>query len=131
MINFYEITFIVRQDAAPNLVENIASNISKIVKDSGGDITKTEFCGLRQFAYPIKKSRKGHYVLLNVMCSGAIVHEIGRQLRINEDVVRHLSVRVQALYNTPSALMQSRHYREHFAGDLPVEEPVTVVPQEQ
>ncbi|MDR1208072.1 MAG: 30S ribosomal protein S6, partial [Holosporales bacterium] len=62
MHNFYEITFIVRQDAAPNLVENIASGISKIVKDSGGDITKTEFCGLRQFAYPIKKSRKGHYV---------------------------------------------------------------------
>jgi small subunit ribosomal protein S6 len=128
MSNFYEVTFVVRQDAAPNLVENIASGISKVVKDSGGDITKTEFCGLRQFAYPIKKSKKGHYVLLNVMCDGAVIHEVGRQLRINEDVVRHLSVRVPALCNTPSALMQSRHYREHFSGDVPVvEEPIETV----
>lgn len=112
MKNCYEIIFIIRQDATSTLVESVASSITKIIRDSGGDVTKTEFCGLRSFAYPIKKSRKGHYVLLNAECEGKIIFEVERQLRINEDVLRHLSVRVETLDNTPSALMQNRHYRE-------------------
>lgn len=112
MKNCYEVVFIIRQDATSTLVESVASSITKIIRDSGGDVTKTEFCGLRSFAYPIKKSRKGHYVLLNVECEGKVMFEVERQLRINEDVVRHLSVRVETLDNTPSALMQNRHYRE-------------------
>ncbi|MDR1907350.1 MAG: 30S ribosomal protein S6 [Holosporales bacterium] len=127
MNKFYEIVIIVRQDATSNLVEAIAASVSKIVKDSGGDITKTEFCGLRSFAYPIKKSKKGHYVLLNAVCDGSIIHEIDRQLRINEDVVRHLSVRVEALDSNPSALMQSRHYRESFSEDDVAVEPLPAV----
>lgn len=123
MKNFYEVTFIVRQDASSTLVESIASGITQVIKDSGGDVTKTEFCGLRPFAYPIKKSRRGHYVLLNVECEGATIFEVERQLRINEDVVRHLSVRVKKLDNNPSALMQNRHYRENLAEEeIPVEE---------
>lgn len=117
MKNFYEVIFIVRQDATSNLVESIATDVTKIVKESRGDVTKTEFCGLRQFAYPIKKSRKGHYVLLNVECDGTTIFEIERQLRINEDVLRHLSVRVKKLDNNPSALMQNRHYRENVMAD--------------
>jgi small subunit ribosomal protein S6 len=117
MKNFYEIVFIVRQDAAPSLVESIASEISKVIKDSGGDITKTEFCGLRQFAYLVNKSKKGHYVLLNAVCEGNTIDEVARQLRINEDVVRHITVRVGELDNNPSALMQTRHYREGFSGE--------------
>jgi small subunit ribosomal protein S6 len=112
MKNFYEIVFIVRQDASASLVESIATDVTKIVKGSGGDVTKTEFCGLRQFAYPIKKNKKGHYVLLNVMCDGAVAFEIERKFKINEDVVRHLLLRVKTLNNNPSALMQNRHYRE-------------------
>lgn len=119
MKNFYEIIFIIRQDATSVLVESITSNISKIIKDSGGDISKTEFCGLRQFAYTIKKSKKGHYVLLNVWCDGQIIEEVERQLRINEDVVRFLSVRVAKLDNNPSALMQ-KHYRENVIDSVPL-----------
>lgn len=115
MKNCYEIIFIIRQDATPNLVESIASNITNIIKTSGGDVTKTEFCGLRLFAYPIKKSKKGHYVLLNALCEGSIIAEVERQLRINEDVLRHLTVRVEKLDNNPSALMQNRHYREDLS----------------
>lgn len=125
MKNFYEVIFIVRQDASSTLVESIASGITKVIKDSGGDVTKTEFCGLRPFAYPIKKSRRGHYILLNVECDGATIFEVERQLRINEDVVRHLTVRVKKLDNNPSALMQNRHYRENVAEEeLPVEEEI-------
>lgn len=123
MKNFYEVIFIVRQDASSTLVESIASGITQVIKSSGGDVTKTEFCGLRPFAYPIKKSRRGHYVLLNVECDGMTIFEVERQLRINEDVVRHLSVRVKKLDNNPSALMQNRHYRENLVEEeLPVEE---------
>lgn len=117
MKNCYEIIFIIRQDATPVLVESIASQITGVIKDSGGDVTKTEFCGLRAFAYPIKKSKKGHYVLLNAQCEGEVIAEVERQLRINEDVLRHLSVRVEKLDNNPSALMQNRHYREDVASE--------------
>ncbi len=112
MRNCYEVIFIIRQDATSTLVESVAAAVTKVIRDSGGDVTKTEFCGLRQFAYPIKKSRKGHYVLLNVECEGQVMAEVERQLRINEDVLRHLAVRVETLDNSPSALMQNRHYRE-------------------
>lgn len=112
MKRFYEVVFIIRQEATSGLVETIAKEVTQIVKDSGGDVTKTEFCGLRSFAYPIKKGKKGHYVLLNVACDGQIISEIERRLRINENVLRYLTVKVDALDNNPSALMQNRHYRE-------------------
>jgi small subunit ribosomal protein S6 len=115
MKRFYEVIFIVRQDAASVLVESITGDITKIIKDSGGDVTKTEFCGVRQFAYPIKKNKKGHYVLLNVLCDGSLIAEIERRLRINENVLRYLSVLVDSLDNNPSALMQNRHYRENVS----------------
>lgn len=117
MKNFYEIVFIVRQDATSGLVESIAAEVTKIIKDSSGDVTKTEFCGLRQFAYPIKKNKKGHYVLLNASCEGNVISEIERRLRINESVLRYLTVKVEKLDNNPSALMQNRHYRENVFDD--------------
>jgi small subunit ribosomal protein S6 len=122
MKRFYEIVFIVRQDASSTLVESIAAQITKIVKDNGGEITKTEFCGLLPFAYPLKKCKKGHYVLLNTICDGSIIFEIERQLRLNEDVLRHLAVRVEKLNNNPSALMQNRHYQEFEDIPLPIVE---------
>lgn len=114
---FYEIVFIVRPDATPSIVESITTEIAKIIKDSSGDITKTEFCGLRQFAYPIKKSKRGHYVLMNSACDGTVIAEVSRKLRINESVLRHLIVNVEALDNNPSALMQVRHYRESVSAN--------------
>ncbi|GHS95262.1 hypothetical protein AGMMS49949_09530 [Alphaproteobacteria bacterium] len=125
MKNSYEVIFIVRQDASSSLVETIAASVTSVIKESGGDVTKTEFCGLRPFAYPIKKSKKGHYVLLNVICEGPVIFEIERQLRINENVLRHLSVRVETLDNNPSALMQNRHYRESVETDFAPQEATT------
>lgn len=123
MRNYYELIFIVRQDATSTLVESVASGLTRLIRESGGDVTKTEFCGLRAFAYPIKKSKKGHYVLLNIECEGSVIAEVERQLRVNEDVLRHLVVRVEALDNSPSALMQNRHYRESVSsrGDFEAE----------
>jgi small subunit ribosomal protein S6 len=111
-MNFYETVFIARQDATPGQVETLAQNYTQIIKDHGGEVTKTEFCGLRNLAYRIKKNRKGHYVLMNIACSSEGVKEIERQMRLNEDVLRYLTVKVEALDNNPSPLMQQRHYRE-------------------
>jgi small subunit ribosomal protein S6 len=128
MKNYYEIVFIVRQDATSNLVEAVAAEITGVIKNSGGDVSKTEFCGLRTFAYPIKKSKKGHYVLLNVVCDGGIIYEVERLLRINESVLRYLTVRVDKLDNTPSALMHNNHYRENAPVEAKTEELEEVQP---
>lgn len=114
MKKFYEVVFIVRQEGTSSLVESIAKELTKVVKESGGDVTKTEFCGVRPFAYPIKKNKKGHYVLINITCEGSVIAEIERRLRINENVLRYLTVNVASLDNNPSALMQNRHYRENL-----------------
>ena len=110
-MRYYETVFIARQDVTSAQVENMTQHFTAIVKNHGGEVTKTEFCGLRSLAYPIKKNKKGHYVLLNIACAFEGIAEMERQMKLNEDVLRFLSVRVEALDNNPSALMQ-RHYRE-------------------
>jgi small subunit ribosomal protein S6 len=92
----------------------MTQHYTSVIKEHGGEVTKTEFCGLRPLAYPIKKNKKGHYVLLNVAVKPEGLAEVERQMKISEDILRYLSVRVDALDNNPSALMQQRHYREDF-----------------
>lgn len=105
-MNFYEAVFIVRQEASSGHVESVAQDVISVVKEFGGDVTKTEFCGLRTLAYPINKCKKGHYVLLNLVANADAIKEIERRFRISEDVIRSLIVRVDKLDNNPSALMK-------------------------
>lgn len=109
---FYETTFIVRPDASPQQVETIAEEVEGMIKEHGGAVTKTEFWGLKSLAYRMKKNRKGHYVFMNVDASGETVHELERNFRISEDVVRYLSIRVDALDPEPTAMMKSRSGRD-------------------
>ncbi len=113
-MNFYEVVFIVKQDASASHVESVAQECVSIIKEHGGEITKTEFCGLRNLAYPIKKNKRGHYVLLNIASEGNGVIELERKLRINEDILRFLIVKVEKLDNNPSALMK-RNFKESVA----------------
>ncbi|MDR2667079.1 MAG: 30S ribosomal protein S6 [Holosporales bacterium] len=110
-MNFYELVFIVKQDASSSHVEAVAQEVASVVKDGGGEVTKTEFCGLRSLAYPVKKNRRGHYVLLNVACEPSEVKELERRFGLNEDIIRFLIVRVENLDNNPSALMR-RNFKE-------------------
>lgn len=126
MKRFYETTFIARQDLTSNQVESLAKQYTSVVKEYGGEVTKTEFCGLRPLAYKIKKNRKGHYVLMNVAVKAEGIHEIERQMKINEDILRYLSVRVEKLDNAPSALMQNRGFKEEAREEV-VREIVTEV----
>jgi len=106
---FYENVFIARQDISSNQVESLAETFANIIAENGGQVTKREMWGLKNLAYRIKKNRKGHYVLFNIDAPAAAVHEMERNMRINEDVLRYLTIRVEELEEGPSAMLQSRH----------------------
>jgi small subunit ribosomal protein S6 len=114
---FYENVFIARQDVSTQQVEALAQQFADIVAANGGSVTKTETWGLRSLTYRIKKNRKGHYVLLNVDAPPAALAELERNQRLNEDVLRYLSVRVEELEAGPSALLQSRSRDERGRGE--------------
>jgi small subunit ribosomal protein S6 len=111
-MRFYECVFIARQDLTNAQVENLAQHYTSVIKERGGQVGKIEFCGLRNLAYRIKKNKKGHYVLMNVTAEPSAVAEIERLMKLNEDVLRYLSVRVEQLEDNPSPLMQQRTFRD-------------------
>ncbi|HSZ74968.1 MAG TPA: 30S ribosomal protein S6 [Rhizomicrobium sp.] len=90
----YEHLLIARQDISAQQVDALATHLKTIVEGEGGKIEKQEYWGLRGLAYRIKKNRKGHYVLLNINAPSNAVSELERQLRINEDVLRYITVKV-------------------------------------
>jgi small subunit ribosomal protein S6 len=115
-MNFYETVFIARQDLTNAQVEAMANTFTQVIKSHKGEVSKTEFCGLRNLAYKIKKNKKGHYVLMNISCEPAGIKEMERQMKLNEDLLRHLTVRVEALDPNPSKLMQRVYSDERFRG---------------
>ncbi|MBV8701709.1 30S ribosomal protein S6 [Bradyrhizobium sp.] len=102
----YEHVFLARQDASPQQVEELTSQMTGIVQQLGGKVTKTENWGVRSLTYRISKNRKAHFVLLNIDAPPAAIAEIERQERISEEVIRYLSVRVEELEEGPSAMMR-------------------------
>lgn len=102
---FYEMVFIARQDLTDTQVKDMTEGFSKVITDAEGKIHKTEFWGLKSFAYRINKARKGHYVLLELDTPAPALHELERQMHLNEDVVRFLTVREDALSEGLSVVM--------------------------
>ena len=102
---FYETVFIARQDLSPAQVEDLTKSFCKIITDGGGKVHKTESWGLKSLSYRIKKNRKGHYVLIETDTPPAALHELERNLRLNEDILRYLTVREDALSKGPSVQM--------------------------
>lgn len=105
---FYENIFIARQDVTAAQVEGLTELFAGIVAAQGGSVTKREYWGLKSLSYRVRKNRKGHYVLMNIDAPAGAVTEMERNMRIHEDVIRHLTVRVDALEEGPSAMLQSR-----------------------
>jgi small subunit ribosomal protein S6 len=101
----YEHVVVTRPDISPQQVDALVEDITKIVTEKNGKVSRTEYWGLRNLAYPIRKSRKAHYSLLNIDAPGDVIHEIERRHRINEDVLRYLSVRVEAFSEEPSPVI--------------------------
>ncbi len=90
----YEHLLIARQDISAQQVDALATHLKTILESEGGKVEKHEYWGLRGLAYRIKKNRKGHYVLLNINAPANAVRELERQLKINEDVLRYITVKV-------------------------------------
>jgi small subunit ribosomal protein S6 len=108
----YEHMLIARQDISAQAVDALATHLKTIIETEGGKVEKQEYWGLRSLAYRIKKNRKGHYVLLNLNAPSNAIVELERQLKINEDVLRFITVRVDAFEQSNSS-----RKREREAGD--------------
>jgi small subunit ribosomal protein S6 len=102
----YEHVYLARQDLSAQQVEELTAKLSGVIAEAGGKITKTEYWGMKSLNYRIRKNRKAHMTLLNVEAAPAALSEIERQERINEDVLRYLTIRVETLEEGPSAMMR-------------------------
>jgi len=103
---FYETVFIARQDLNDAQVKELTESCEKIITDNGGKIHKTESWGLRSLAYRIKKNRKGHYVLIESDTPAPAILELERTLRLNEDVLRFMTLKEKELSDGPSVIME-------------------------
>ncbi|SDH26628.1 30S ribosomal protein S6 [Roseospirillum parvum] len=108
---FYETVFIARQDLSPTQVETLTDELAGILAENSGQVAKKEMWGLRALTFPIKKNRKGHYALINIDAPAEAVHELDRRMRLNEDIIRHMIVRVDALDPNESAILKMRDER--------------------
>ena len=118
----YEHVFLARQDLAQAQVDALAEAATKIIEDNQGKVVKTETWGLRSLAYRIAKNRKAHYVMLEIDAPGSVVAELERQTQINEDVIRYMTVKVDAHENGPSVMMRKGERdreRSRDRGDRP------------
>ncbi|MBP5534910.1 MAG: 30S ribosomal protein S6 [Alphaproteobacteria bacterium] len=104
-MSFYEHVFVTRQDLTPAQVDELTDKFAGVIEKEGGKVTKRENWGLRNLAYRIQKNRKGYYVLLNIDAPAVAVQELERVMRIDEDVIRHLTVKVEALEEGPSVML--------------------------
>jgi len=111
---FYECTFIARADLPKADVQKLTDGFVKIVADYKGTVLKNEYWGLRSLAYKINKSGKGHYTMLGIELSSEGLRELERNMRINEDVVRALTVRVEKMDASPSVMMRQQQSGDSY-----------------
>jgi small subunit ribosomal protein S6 len=104
----YEHVLIARQDISPQQVDALIEDITRTVTELGGTVGKNEYWGLRNLTYRVRKNRKGHYALLNIDAPSAAIHELERRHRINEDVLRYLTIKVEAHDEEPSPVLARR-----------------------
>ncbi len=108
----YESVFIARQDIPAQEVESLADGYAGLISENGGEVKRREYWGLRNLAYRIKKSRKGHYIMMHIEAPSGAISEMERNMRISEDVLRYMTLRVEELEEGPSAMLQNRSSRD-------------------
>ena len=104
----YEHIFMARQDVTPQQVEAMVDQNKGIIEQNGGKVEKTEMWGVKSLAYRIKKNRKAHFTMFNLNAPAPAVAEMERQMRINEDILRFMTIKVEELETEPSVMMQKR-----------------------
>ena len=104
----YEHIFLARQDVTAQQVEALTEQMKSVIQSNGGSVAKTEYWGIKSLAYRVKKNRRAHFTMMNIDAPAAAVTEMERQMRINEDVIRILTTRVEAHEEGPSAMLRKR-----------------------
>jgi small subunit ribosomal protein S6 len=102
----YEHVFLARQDLSPQQVEELTAQYKGVIEQMGGKVGKSEYWGVKSLTYRMRKNRKAHFTLMNVDAPPAAMSEVERQQRINEDVLRNLTIRVEEHETEPSAMMR-------------------------
>src|SRR5437899_12006950 len=103
----YEHVFLTRQDASAQQVEELTAQFKAVIEQMGGTVAKTEYWGVKSLSYRLRKNRKAHFTLLNVDAPPAALAEVERQQRLNEDILRYLTVRVDEHEAGPSAMTRN------------------------
>ena len=107
----YEHVMIARQDLSNTQAESLIEHFSTVLADNGGDVSGSEYWGLRSMAYKINKNRKGHYAYLRTNAPAEAVQEMERLMRLHDDVMRVLTIKVDEHDEGPSVQMQKREER--------------------
>jgi len=104
----YEHVYLARQDVTAPQVEALTEQLKATIAANGGSVAKVEAWGLKSLAFRIKKNRKAYFTLMNIDAPPAAIVELERQLGLNEDVIRYLTLRVDEHEAGPSAMLRKR-----------------------
>jgi len=104
----YEHVYLARQDVSAQQVETMTEQFKTVIESMGGKVAKVEYWGVKSLAYRINKNRKAHFSLINLDAPAAAVAEMERQMRINENILRFMTIRMEELEDGPSAMMRKR-----------------------
>ena len=119
----YESVIIGRQDLTPSQFETIVNEFISVIESLKGTIQKQESWGLRNLAYKINKNRKGHYMLLNIDGPADVIVEYERLMRLHEDIIRFLTMRIKSVDEKPSPLMSNKNDRQKNVSADDISEP--------
>ena len=103
---YYEHVFVARPDISPAQAESLLEDLKTLVEENGGSVKKTEYWGLRTLAYRMKKNRKGHYGYLDMEANNAVLDALDYRQRYADDIVRHMTIKVDELSEEPSAILK-------------------------
>ena len=125
----YECVYIARQELTAAQAEQLSKDLTKIVSSNSGEIKKQEYWGSRNLAYKIRKNRKGHYTMFHIEAPAGTIEELERNMRLNEDVLRYLTVKIDKLPEGPSVMMTARPDRprrtDRYEDNVSVKDPYT------
>ena len=115
-MNLYECIFIGRQDLSQQQIEALGVSLGLFISQNKGDVARSEYCGFRTLAYPIKKNHKGHYYIMQIKASADVIAELDRTMKINEDIIRFLIVRVEKFDDRDNLITQMKTFIDEFGG---------------